>query len=489
MDKRFILPVAMLAGALALAGCGGGSDTPAASPTNPETTNPGTTTTTRAQHLNGTGLENTGTRARTIYIAAGDRYETPNEGTIDCPTGNTRCVITVAPGEGATTVTQTGGATFTAKKTEKEKTEETVDADDTTPAAPVARDQTPAPSGGASWLSAAALIKAVQQNDAGHVYVETETPNAGGVRGARDGKNAALGGVIIPVETAGGVFNGDAGVATGQVPVPGASPARMAPGSGSLINNFVVDTNDGYETDLRLVHTRDRIVINDEGEEVDDDRLANDYLVFGAWERRTSANQGPTQNPDIGYEYHGGIRRDVASVTTGDARYEGKALGHYSYDGGKWLEWDGTVALHANFAQRNISGEIKTGIPVSNLDTEKSDKLGPRFEPGLGTITLKKTAIGAISRGSLSLPDRANTPDPASGSVIPGAASSGTWEAQYYGSAIHGSPTGVAGEFVGTRRANPSGGTGLILHNQVAAEVRGAFGGHRVSQLPEDDVE
>ena len=480
MDKRLI-PVAMLAGALALAGCGGGSDTPAASSTNPGTTNPGTTTTTTSALKEvplpaGSNFEVTSSTALQGTIPAGGSRDFGNV-KITCD-GTVACSYQIREGK----IFANNGADpsiIPPKKTPKEETEETVDADDTAPAAPVSRDKTGAPAGGTAWLSADALIKAVKENDQGFAYVEIQTPNAGPLKGRTVDSNGNLAEVIEPHDQAGGDFKGNDGAGVVDADEGGivhsTGVVATNPKSGSVINHFVVDTNDGYETDLRLIHTRDRKVTNDQGVEVDDDRLSNDYLVFGTWERRTSANPGPHEQRVLGYEYNGSIERtDVAAWETGDATYEGKALGHYNHAGSGWKEWDGTVHLEANFAQGNISGAIKTGIADGDLSLVTGDK-------GLGTVSLKSTDIAARSNGTATIPDRA--------SDRVGAASTGTWEAEYYGSVIHGSPTGVAGEFASKRPQVTSTNGVVITTHQTAAEVRGAFGGHRVSQLQETDVD
>ena len=450
MDKRFI-PVAMLAGALALAGCGGGSNTTAggsgdamtcdddemlvggqcvAKVADDEDDDDPTPAT-----LSGTGL----TEAGEIRLVKDQEYETPNNGIITCTTDE--CVITVANQRGTPRVTVTSGtATF-------EPYDELLVANTT--------DRTGGVTGGTDWLSNRNLIRAIKQNDAGAIYVEIEAPNGAPSRGRN---NASPSEILAPVGTAaGGAFDSNLDAVTG----------------GSATNHIVVDTLGGRETDLRLVHTRGRTVTG-EGVVADRDTLLTDYLVFGAWERRTSANSGPTSDSQLGYLATGTIHRtDPGTFGIGDARYEGKALGHYSHAGGDWTEWEGTVVLEANFApqERQIEGTVT--IPAAD-DTYGQIPAGHN----LGTINLKTASIGSNASGDAAI----------AGGVGSGSGSTGRWHANFYGTAINGSPNGVAGDFRTQRpKITRRNSENQIVTDQTAASIQGAFGTHNVGQLPEDD--
>jgi len=436
MDMRFIIPATMLAGALALAGCGGGSDTPAAkTETTPEVT-PAATSGFKPVNVEGGVTLEDDDEGRSGSIETGVK-EKPIIGNLllTCPESATNgCRWRVKDGQ----VEVTGGAIgkrYEAPMPEPNTTDRTAGGGEDAPI----------------WLSDSALIGSVKRSDTG-VYVEIVAPNGVPVRGT-DGSGVIRAAAPTP---AGGDFSGaDAGVATS---------------SGSDINHIVVDTLAGRETDLRLVHTRDRSVTDSSGTVADKDKLNNDYLVFGAWERRTSANEGPKNPSNIGQVATGSIKRpDPGAWKIGDASYEGKALGHYSHRGGAWKEWDGTVHLEANFAEGNIQGEVTTGINIPE---------GEIIGPQIGKLTLKKTSIAAMSSGSAAIPVAPN---------IRGAAASGTWKAEYFGSAVDGAPSGVAGSFASSRPEVTSGSGVVITTHQTAAEIQGAFGAHNVGPLPEGD--
>jgi len=102
--KQNILIAALLAGMLALAGCGGGSSSATGSG---NTGNTGSTS--GPVTLTETGLTNTGDEPRVIRVLKDTPFDT-GTGKITCPVAE--CVITVSAQEGTPVVTQTGGATF-----------------------------------------------------------------------------------------------------------------------------------------------------------------------------------------------------------------------------------------------------------------------------------------------------------------------------------------------------------------------------------------
>ncbi len=454
MDKRFI-PVAMLAGALALAGCGGGSNTTAGG-TEPPTCDDdqmlvgGQCVAKEADDeddddptpatLSGTGL----TEAGEIRLVKDQEYETPNNGIITCTADE--CVITVADQRGTPRVTVTSGtATF-------EPYDERLVAN--------TGDRTGGVTGGTDWLSNRALLGAVREGTGTNIYVEITAPNGAPARGRTTTDGIAF---AIPADNSGGQLN------TNPEAHEAASPG------GSATNHIVVDTLGGRETDLRLVHTRGRTITGDDDDVVTDrDTLRSDYLVFGAWERRTSANTGPQSKQQLGYVHTGTIpRTDPGTFGIGDARYEGKALGHYSHGGGDWEEWEGTVHLEANFApqERQIEGTINipAGDDYGQIPAAHS----------LGTINLKTASIGSDASGDAGI----------AGGVGSGSGSTGRWHADFYGTAINGAPNGVAGDFRTQRpeitRLDPD--DNVVKSVQVKASIQGAFGAHNVGQLADTD--
>jgi len=210
---------------------------------------------------------------------------------------------------------------------------------------------------------------------------------------------------------------------------------------------------------VQLVHTRNRAYIQADGVITDRDTVNNDYLVFGSWERSTAARPGPQSMPQINYFRYGTIdRNDVTTYGIGDARYEGRALGHYNHDGDSWEEWVGKVHLEANFApeERNIEGEII--IPTSGYGSIPDGH-------NLDTIRLQVADID----GSVNADARING--------IAAGTGSGTWQADFYGTAINNAPNGVTGQF-STERSAVTGD-----NPQTAAEIQGVFGAQNVGQL------
>ena len=436
MDKRFI-PVAMLAGALALAGCGGGSNTTAGGTEPPtcdddemlvgsecvakvvdeeddEDNDPTPAT------LSGTGLTNTTGEAYVIRLEKDETHDAP-KGKITCPTEE--CIITVGAQRGTPVVTATGGATFATTEQVAERERPRVNADGNT-------GETDG-----NWLSKTALIRAVKSNP-------TE------IRPIRQNVELTL------------------SDGTDTTIAPGTYAADAAP-TGVEVGTITVDAGGGRETDLRLSHTRGRTAAN-----LPDQNLPNEYLVYGTWETRTRTGDrdvDPVSAPAAGAVWSGTIpRTDPQAWGTGSAHYRGLVLGHYKQQGQKieatdpWIEWNGTVDLRANFAprERNILGTIQpsavTGQGDANDDNTFNVLDGAR---GFDTIHLRQTKIGASMSGFT----RIDT-DP----------SNGEWNAGFYGTATGGEPGGIAGDF----KANRAHTTAYD-----ALEIQGAFGAHNVDDL------
>jgi len=110
--KQNIYIAALLAGMLALAGCGGGSSS---GPANGMGTGMNGNGDAEPKTLTETGLANDTGKVRTIRIDAGKKHTTPS-GMISC-TSDTACRVTVSADEGSPVVTVTEGAATFAKTT------------------------------------------------------------------------------------------------------------------------------------------------------------------------------------------------------------------------------------------------------------------------------------------------------------------------------------------------------------------------------------
>jgi len=437
MDMRFISAAAFLAGALALAGCGG-NGTPAKKE-DPKTC-PAGYTGTPGDCVKPS--ETDPSKPMRLVMPTGSTWSFKDgdktQGTIPVgkkrPFGNVEVSCPADAAEACGWEVRDGGiyATFgaTAALMKTETVPDRSEADNDDRNAGVDGDRAP----NSDWLSNSALIAAVKQQVAspGDYYVEIKGPR-GTPQAVLTSGNAQL--------SNGGDFSNNPGTTNDD---------------GSEIGHLVIDVGGGNDTDVRLVHTRGRTAPTyDE----DQDPTKNDYLVYGAWETRTSAAGGdldPRLPPKNGVLWTGSIRRtDSASWANGDARYEGKALGHYATGadiGKKWEEWDGNVDLRANFTQNIIKGQVTTGLTASNL----------------GTVNLEQTMIrGGNATGGTGLIELLDD----NGDAIAGSTGSGKWNAGFFGSDINGQPNGIAGDFAVERKT----GTAAVLH--------GAFGGHHIGDL------
>jgi len=447
--KQNILTAALLAGMLALAGCGGGSSSGGGNGEDDTTTtnnNDDTTTTTTSgpATLSGTGL----TAGDPIRLEKDETHTTPNGGTITCPTAE--CIITVADQRGTPKVTATGGATFAPKP----------------PVQAGSNNRQEVAEGG--WLSDRNLLNAVKTS-VGASGVQVDGITITDSRGAdhvlvQVGDTHYDDGVANNAVGEGGTFNG--------------TDAGITETSGSKIGHVTItaEGRQGDDTKLRLIHTRGRTVLAADNMVQDRDTTLSDYLVFGTWLTETGADSGPQSIENADVLVAGSLPWELESLpTSGDARYEGKVIGHYKRGSvgatDPWSEWDGLVHLEANFSRGTsaISGTINTKI----VDGKNSDNTDVMLD-----ISLDDFAIGNSGK-------------------ISGAGLGGTWEATFYGAEIDGKPNGIAGSFAGERAARAGGELrtpqpgGETLVTQQAARpamtIQGAFGAHHVGQLEDDE--
>ena len=447
--KQKIYIVALLAGMLALVGCGGGNSSSDDDDTTTTTTNGTTTTAGTPKTLSGTGL----TTGDPIRIEAGEKYETPNGGMISC-TGSTDCVIEVADQRGTPLVTVTEGtASFAAKAaTQAPKSGQTagVDMNDS------------------DWLSRRNVINAVKLNAQGTAVEGITITDSRGIEHGlkagsdRDDNTDSSVAAEAALEN-GGMFDGDGGDHDIH--------------AGSAIGHVTIEDAGGHDTRLRMVHTRGRDFKIEDDNVRDRETTFSDYLVYGTWLIETGADSGPDVQQEARPFAYGSLPWGHTGDNTplpgaGDARYEGKALGHYKLGSAKeWSEWDGTVSLKANFSGKTakIEGNIWSREPIQDLTTTTI---------GDNNVLVGLSAADLGQEGKVSVGD-------------------GKWSHAFYGTKINSIPNGVAGSFSTSRagvaagtRLTPDGNGGTIsrpITAVTAAEVHGAFGAHLVGQNEDAD--
>ena len=435
MDKRFI-PVAMLAGALALAGCGGGSDTPAAS---------------SANGANGANGTNPGTTANGGYVTV-DATQVPGGYDLTDADEDDKGQIRsggkgIWPGMDGTrlevTCNDDDGCLWRVRNGQIQVTGD-FEAERIDPPVPevVGDGNTHGNVDSESWLSNNALVRAVK-SDGKLEVIRNHVPLT----------------VITAANANGGVFS------NGMADRPADGSVTTDPAIGTV----TVDAGGGFETHLRLSHTRNR---TNNGP---DQALVNEYLVYGAWETRTDSGNrpgggdesddlDPVEPPQADAVWWGSIpRTDPEAWGTGSAQYVGKVLGHYKAASGTikskdpWTEFVADADLRANFApqQRNIRGRILSDIGTPSTPIVPSSGA----LAGVTRIDLEQVKIGASMRGDTAIGGTGNT---------------GKWNAGFFGTAVGGEPGGIAGDFAGQRPSSPS---------QQAIQIQGAFGAHNVDDL------
>ena len=440
MDKRFI-PVAMLAGALALAACGGGSNTTAS-----------------GTGENGGGeegdmmpaVETGNDRYKLVEVAGGydlleidenDSGQIQSGGTIRIPGTNLNVTCEADQDSGCLWRINDGQVEVTGDYEAKR-----IDP----PAAPKVGGAT-ATSGetNLNWLSQEALVNAIRPDGS----VELQRTAAGRtVRHAvtRSETNAWTAPARDVSAAAANTF--DRRVTVDETEDPNA------------------DALEGLDTNIRLVHTRGRASTP----LIDDADRDDDYLVYGTWETTARSSLNPDGYPKADVMWAGSIPYTTRlRFSTGTARYTGTALGHFRNNNagnssGAWREWEGNVLLDADFSTDRIRGTVWTGIP--NDGSEGGTLTG---YPTLGQINLGITDIGEEVDGTAKIGGSTDA--------------EGSWQANFYGTrAIQGQPSGVAGGFKSERPfvTIVLDDDDSYISGQSGATVQGAFGAHNTGCVP-----
>ena len=433
MDKRFI-PVATLVGALALAGCGGGSDTPAAATVppmpegmedKPETSGADTTAAGGATVELGARITNATSQDRRIRIPATGEEVLVSGNYFTC-TGDEACVITIPAGESVFEASYTGG-TLTASATKKPP-------------------EAPAQPESENWLSGPSLVGSVPA----------------------DGGNS----LVVTVNNVKRTFaaNRVAGSAAGEGPL---TDGLAGTGIAQLWLHHDRVRNDDA-TDAAAGTSRDR---ND-----------SDFLVWGAW---IDAATPTATSPKPEHTFGGSAPHGAPTRAAGTATYRGSDVvrGFFKDGSGSWTAWTGDARLVANFGTQKISGAIAGGFNAENAATDPGAitgaAAGGAIQPGapFHAVILGSADIGASMSGKATIrglggeTERNDTIDT---NYTRNAPSSGTWAGAFFGPTT-GDPTGVAGSFSAKRpAAKASTGNSQVpgkWHEAVGdLEVTGAFG-------------
>ena len=434
MDKRFI-PVAMLAGALALAGCGGGSSTTAAGTGDAMTCDDDEmlvggecvakmadededdeTETFEALRVTGADLSSAEDRA------GGNNGQISGAGTltqrtrqvgnlaVTCPVGP-QCRWRIVDGE----LEVTNGATGQLW---------TVFQDSLSPKATASVED-------GHWLSDASLIEGV-----------------GRVRQG-SGEEVVLIKGGVPIGVSPSVFTPTADDdSDGVIPIG-------TPGTWGDVEENDVRERGNRLTDLRMSHTRTVT-----GEPGSDNALARDYMVFGAWEERTVDAENYPGDPKRGVLWAGSEAYGERPHTSIDAAtYRGGALGFHKAGSGDWAEWEGGIVLRANFPAQLIDGRVTTAQTGTSA-----------FPTGTGAVThinIPETNINSHRIGSTGL----------TVAGVSGTSSTGSWNAEFFGYPDADGPSGIAGDFKATRPTQDVGDTSIPGY-----AIEGAFGAEVVQR-------
>ncbi len=229
-------------------------------------------------------------------------------------------------------------------------------------------------------------------------------------------------------------------------------------------------TPDSKVEDLLISHTR-----------TESDNLStaandtNDFLVFGTWlEPATLTNTSVTPKQ----VWHGSMPR-VAPVRkqADNATYTGGVHGFFKAGAsGTWTAWTGAALLTANFVKGEVSGMIDND--ASNTTVDVLDEPGI-MSAGVSHISLKGATFADSLSGKVTIVGTGAAPG--SNAITRNAPSSGTWEGGFFGPS-GADPTGIAGAFNAERKEAAAKSTGLptTLHSAVEVfHINGAFEAQR----------
>ena len=419
MDSRFI-PVAMLAGALALAGCGGGSSTTAAGTGDAMTCGDDEmlvggecvakmvddgdeTETFEALRVSGADLGSSEDRINNGQIpgtgTVADRTRRVGNLAVTCPVGP-QCRWRIVDGELQVTNKATGQLWSAYRVSQSPRADTTVD--------------------DGHWLSDASLIRGV-----GRINEGTE----GEITLSRNG-------APVPIRISD--FAGDVQAARVNA---GGSVADVNSWDAGAWTETDIETNripEDYDrrTELRLAHTRADQTSNfgDAGTGADGNY---DYLVYGAWEQQSvQTTEGyPTRRTTgllvAGSDPYG----ETPSRQLANATYKGGWLGFHKPGSGPWTETEGGITLKASFGEGLINGRIE----IENRMAAWPDPAPAAHATQANAITIPDTEINSSTFGRTGLtfigePGRA-------------AAEDGSWQGEFYGPIGRDGPSGIGGAF------------------------------------------
>jgi len=215
-------------------------------------------------------------------------------------------------------------------------------------------------------------------------------------------------------------------------------------------------------TGLRLQHNRDS--------------NSRDFLVWGVWEEPVDGGDNKYHQVATGsMEYKGTFPAKGTGIDAGKATYFGES-GFHGFANGKAFTTDVRLVADFRAGNRSITGAVGE-FDDANDDTPSAPTIAGVTD--LSHIALGKTSIGATMKGSATIVG-GSTSDSAQ-RTPKDAPSSGAWNAGFFGPET-GAPTGVAGSVSVTRPAAPATSTTGVLkpHSKVGKlSVNGAFGAER----------
>ena len=414
--SKFTLPALTVAGALALAGCGGGSDSMGDMGDNGGS--------------NGTGGGNGGATGFNVADlpedAAGLIVYSPD----------LREVYRVAPDS----YTDVGGTNLAVHCPEGAE-------------------------GGCRWRVTA--DNEIEVTNGAEVILASEVPAAPGPSGGASPDSVADGNWLSDENLIDGV--NDAG---NRISLKKGLATYGAVGSANGLQTITAPENGGLQTEVRLRENRVA------GTDADNPSQDGDYLVWGTWETGPANSDLPGPKPTRGVLWAGSEPHGSVPATSLDsANYVGAVIG-FQKVGSTWrsinLPGTGTVNadntfnddldgvhMRANFATGYIDGRIR-GTGLSANDSE------------VLYIDLKQVKIGAGKFGAGT--EVVSITPSGTEDGVRNASSSGSWEAQFFGP-TSAAPTGIAGDFKATRSGGKAGATGTA--DAPAYEVIGAFGSNQ----------
>lgn len=120
-----------------------------------------------------------------------------------------------------------------------------------------------------------------------------------------------------------------------------------------------------------------------------------DFMVWGSW---VDAPTASVSSPTPEHTFGGSVPHGKPTKTAGSAAYDGDAQGFYKAGSGSWKPWKGDARLTANFSTQKV-----TGVIANTIDDVTGTESGDLIEDHVNSIRLGSADMGASLSGKATI--------------------------------------------------------------------------------------